>query len=73
MEDAIQLFTGHLALVGLVVMLVGSWVAWPRPLVFGSRRLTLISLSNLQMFFGLVMALLGLILLVIGVVSHPVY
>jgi hypothetical protein len=72
-EDPIQLLTGHFALVGGALMVLGCWVAWPRHLnALGTSPRTF-SFSRSQTAFGLILAVLGLIFLTFGLVAHPLY
>jgi hypothetical protein len=73
-EDAVQLLTGHIVLVGLALLLVGFWIAWPR--VGGGSSLgtrSPLTFAQTQRAVGLILAVIGLILVVIGMVSHPLY
>jgi hypothetical protein len=73
MEDAIQLLTGHMALAGLVLTLVGCGFGWPRRLRSQRAERSVFSFGQAQTLLGLVVAFVGLVLLVIGLATHPVY
>jgi hypothetical protein len=73
MEDAFQLFTGNLALVGVGLTIVGLWFAWPRQMISVNQRVIPVSLAQFQTLIGVVIAFLGVVLLIIGLAAHPVY
>ena len=73
MEDAIQVFTGHVALAGLALTVLGCWVGWPRQLHSQRAQSGAFSFGQAQTLLGLVVAFVGLVLLVIGLTAHPMY
>ena len=69
--DALQLITGHITLAGAALIVLGCWFGWSRPP--NGARASQISFGQLQPILGIVVAFVGLVLLVFGVVSHPLY
>ncbi len=65
-EDAFQLFTGELVYVGMALTIVGVWFAWPRELVSAGRRVTSYNSAQFGTVIGLVIALLGVVLVIVG-------
>jgi hypothetical protein len=72
-EDALQLLTGHIALAGLALVVVGCWFGWPRPQRAQPGQGVVFTFAQAQTVFGLIIAFIGLVLMVIGLASHPLY
>jgi hypothetical protein len=72
-EDPIQLLSGNLALVGVVLFLLGCWLGWPRHVKARGAITGAFSIGRSQTLLGVVIAVLGLVLLTFGLVAHPVY
>jgi hypothetical protein len=61
----------HLTLIGVVLILVGSWMTSLR--ITASRRTSSapFSFAWSQSLFGLLLALVGLVLAIVGLASQP--
>jgi len=71
MEEATQLFMRHLTLIGIVLVLTGSWLTSLRIIAFRSTGQPPFSFAWSQSLFGLLLALVGLVLTIVGLASQP--